>query len=79
MYAAEAQIHYDAETGTFWDEGGLGNAGGSGGGGGGGEGGGGAGGGKGGGKGGGPSNPMLQRRRAEAQSLGLGHPHQATA
>lgn len=64
-----AQLHFDAETGEFWDEGGGSGegaevaAGAEGA-----HGGGGKGGGKGVGKGGGrPSNPALQRRRDEAQ------------
>jgi hypothetical protein len=71
VYAAAAQLHYDADSGTFWDEGGMaGAAAADGGGDGGGEGvhhGSGQGGG---GQGGGgprpPMNPALARRRTEA-------------
>ena len=74
VYASAAQLHYDAETGTFWDEGGLGND--SGGGGGGGNGSEGAGRGQAGGgsaAGARPPNPALQRRRAEANKAKVGN------
>jgi hypothetical protein len=89
VYAAAAQLHYDADTGEFWDEGGAGGAareeyteeqgaaaGGKGGGRGGGRKGGGGGGGKGGrGKGEGKGGPSadVQRRRAEQSKARLGN------